>query len=592
MVLISEPAFTVEVFQNEYLEPGQHEVSAVVTVTAPQTLEGLADGGDAAEIIIVDCSASMATPAAKMSCARQAVAAAVDVIGDGVAFAIVAGAERAWQVYPAEGGLAVASRDTRKAAIAAVAGLAAEGSTAMGRWLRLAYELFVSHPARLRHAILLAGSRGEAESLSELDAAIAQCEGIFSCDCRGVGTDWSVSELRRISSALLGTVDIVPDLAGLTAELVSLMETAMSRRVADVSLRLWTPRDGAVRFLKQIAPTVEDLTARRGHAGPQPGDYPAGAWAAGETRDYHLAVRIVPASVGQEMLAARVSLVTKPASGTQIVLGEGLVTVIWTDDATLSSRISEHVAHYTGQSELAQAIQDGLKARASEEWELATAKLGQAIALALHLERADMVKLLAATVQVVDPATGTVRLREGIDAADSMVLDARSNKAMIYRGGEGPGGHAFISYVREDSAEVDRLQHALEMDGVRVWRDTAELYPGEDWRARIRHAITSNALVFIACFSGSSLARQMSYQNEELALAIDQLRLRHPDVPWLIPVRFDDCEIPDYPIGGGRTLKTIQHADLFGEHRAAETARLVTTVLRILGKHPGSPAAT
>jgi hypothetical protein len=37
---------------------------------------------------------------------------------------------------------------------------------------------------------------------------------VFRCDCRGVGTDWKVEELRTISTALLGTVDIVPEPAG------------------------------------------------------------------------------------------------------------------------------------------------------------------------------------------------------------------------------------------------------------------------------------------------------------------------------------------------------------------------------------------
>jgi len=103
-------------------------------------------------------------------------------------------------------------------------------------------------------------------------------------------------------------------------------------------------------------------------------------------------------------------------------------------------------------------------------------------------------------------------------------------------------GHVFISYVREDSDHVDRLQRALQAAGISVWRDTADLWPGKDWRARIRAAVTSNALVFLACFSISSLARTKSYQNEELVLAIEQLRLRPPEDPWLIPVRFDDCQ--------------------------------------------------
>jgi hypothetical protein len=97
----------------------------------------------------------------------------------------------------------------------------------------------------------------------------------------------------------------------------------------------------------------------------------------------------------------------------------------------------------------------------------------------------------------------------------------------------------FVSYAREDSSEADRLQHMLESADVRVWRDTKDLWPGEDWRGMIRRAITGNALVFLACFSSRSVVRDKSYQNEEIMLAIEQLRLRRPDVPWLIPVRFE-----------------------------------------------------
>lgn len=94
-------------------------------------------------------------------------------------------------------------------------------------------------------------------------------------------------------------------------------------------------------------------------------------------------------------------------------------------------------------------------------------------------------------------------------------------------------GHAFISYVREDGEHVDRLQRILEGTGVKVWRDTTNLWPGQDWRAQIRQAISSETLVFLACFSGNSAQRSKTYQNEELLLAIDQIRLRRPDVPWL-----------------------------------------------------------
>jgi hypothetical protein len=144
-------------------------------------------------------------------------------------------------------------------------------------------------------------------------------------------------------------------------------------------------------------------------------------------------------------------------------------------------------------------------------------------------------------------------------------------------------GHAFLSYVPEDAASVDQLQQDLETAGIPVWRDTADVWPGEDWRMKIRRAITYDALVFVACFSVESTARIKSHQNEELILAVDQLRMRRPDVPWLIPVRFDHCLVPDLDLGGGRTLASIQCVDLFGKDRDAAIMRLVSTVRRLLG---------
>ena len=222
----------------------------------------------------------MRSPQTKIAEARAATAAAVDVIRDGVAFAVVAGTDQAQPVFPQDGSLAVADAATRQSAKQAVAGLLPRGGTAIGQWLRLAHAMFASHPASLRHAILLTDGRNEHETPEQLAAAISLCEGVFSCDCRGVGTDWEVAELRRISSALLGTVDIVPDPAGLAADFAAMMETAMGKQVADVSLRVWTPQHATVQFVKQVAPVVEDLTGRRAQSGPQAGDYPTGAWGA------------------------------------------------------------------------------------------------------------------------------------------------------------------------------------------------------------------------------------------------------------------------------------------------------------------------
>jgi hypothetical protein len=417
--------FAVDISQNEYLAEGGDDVNAIITVAAPDT--GPAPAGDTAgaEIIIIDCSGSMRSPRTKIEQARAATAAAVEVIRDGVAFAVIAGTEKAVPIFPLDYGLAIADDQTRYLAKQAVSGVLPRGGTAIGQWLRLARTMFDTHPAALRHAILLTDGQNAHETPEELDEAIRLCEGVFSCDCRGVGTDWEVGELRRISSALLGTVDIVPDPEGLAADFAAMMENAMGKQVADVSLRVWTPQSATVRFMKQVAPAVEDLTGRRTQSGPQAGDYPTGAWGAGESRDYHLCVRVTPAGIGQEMLAARVSLVV----GSDVV-GQGLVRAIWTDDEALSTRINANVAHYTGQAELAQVIQEGLEARKRGDEDTATAKLGRAVALAEQSGNSDTAKLLAKVVDVVDAASGTVHLKKQVDDADEMALDTRSTKTV------------------------------------------------------------------------------------------------------------------------------------------------------------------
>jgi von Willebrand factor type A C-terminal domain/von Willebrand factor type A domain len=442
------PGFTVDIDQNPYLPVGGQEVSAIVTVTA-----GVADtdgdvpapsgygaasavgaAGGSAEIIIVDCSGSMDYPPAKLVAARAATAAAVDVIKDGTWFAIVAGTSTAWPVYPPDGSMVVADERTRAEARQALRELRANGGTAIGQWLRLAHQIFGRSPATLRHAILLTDGKNQHETPEELAAAIGLCEGTFRCDCRGIGTDWVVSELRKISTALLGTVDIVVDPAALAADFQAMARDAMSKQLPDVVLRVWTPQTAALKFVKQVAPAISDLTGRRLASGAQAGDYPTGAWAPGESRDYHVALSVSPAALGQEMLAARVSLVASSAGGQQ-VLGQGLIRVTWTDDEALSARINPHVASYTGQAELAAAIQEGLEANKRGDEELATARLGRAVALAHEAGNEDMARLLANVVDVVDQATGTVRLKKKVDAAAEMALDTRSTKTVRVKKG-------------------------------------------------------------------------------------------------------------------------------------------------------------
>jgi hypothetical protein len=440
--MTSLPDFTVDIDHNPYLPVGGRHVGAVVTVTAdgPADTPPLQPGaaGSSAEIIIVDCSLSMALPRAKIVKARRATAAAVNLIKDGTWFAVISGAGDARPVYPATETMAVADERTREEARRAIAKLKVRSATYMSEWLRLAHRTFQSCPATLRHAILLTDGQN-LEGAGHLEAAITLCEGSFRCDCRGVGTNWQVSELRKISTALLGTVDIVPDPEGLTADFEQMMRGAMSKQLPDVLLRVWTPQQATVQFVKQVAPAIDDLTGRRVPSGAQAGDYPTGAWAPGESRDYHVGIRLTAADVGQEALAARVSLVASSPDG-QHVLGQGLVRATWTEDEELSTRINPQVAHYTGQAELAEAIQEGLAAHRRGDEQTATALLGRAVVLAHQAGNEDTTRLLSKVVDVVDGVSGTVRLKKKVQAVDEMALDTRSVKTVRVTGQAAPRG--------------------------------------------------------------------------------------------------------------------------------------------------------
>jgi len=424
----AQPQFSISVYQNEYLADGAAEVNAIVTVTSSGTPAGPASAR-AAQVVMVDCSGSMDYPPTKMSAARQATRAAIDAIRDGVPFAVVAGTHVARMVFPGTEYLVPADASSRAAAKAAVDRLTAGGGTAIGQWLALADRLFTGHEDAIRHAILLTDGKDEHETAEDLGAAIARCEGRFTCDCRGVGTDWVVAELRRIANGLLGTVDIVADPRGLAADFAAMIEAAMGKAIADVRLRLWSPQGASVKYVKQVAPTVADITAKRMPTGPLAGDYPTGAWGA-ESRDYHVCVSVRPGTVGDEMLAGRASLVMIDGSGQATVLGQGLIKAVWTDDAALSTKINRQVAHYTGQAELADAIQSGLEARKNGDFDTATAKLGRAVQLAAESGNEDTAKLLSKVVDVEDPVTGTVRLKARVEDADEMALDTRSSKTV------------------------------------------------------------------------------------------------------------------------------------------------------------------
>lgn len=416
--------FTAAVYQNEFLPDGGTDVNAIVTVTcAGAGTAGRSGGGAAGEIIIVDTSGSMGPQT--MAAAKQAAQAALAEIVDGTWFAVIAGSDRAMLAYPQVSsgpGLVQMDARTREEARAAIGRFVGSGGTAIGTWLDLAGTLFASVPGvTQKHAILLTDGENR-EQPGALDAAIQRATGVFQCDCRGAGTDWQVEEVRRISQALLGTVDIIPEPSQMKAQFEEMMRSSMARGVSDAQLRVWAPQGAQVLFVRQVSPTVEDLTDRRVVVNPLTGGYPTGAWA-DESRDYHVAVRVAAKAIGQEQLAARVQV----ALGEDVV-AQALVKATWSNNSELTARIDQQVAHYTGQTELASMIQEGLAAKAAGDAATATTKLGRAVQLAAETGNDEATSKLRKVVDIDDEKEGTVRLKAAVEKADEMALDTASTK--------------------------------------------------------------------------------------------------------------------------------------------------------------------
>jgi hypothetical protein len=416
--------FSAAVYQNEFLPDGGTDVHAIVTVTCTGAgTAGQSGSGDAGEIVIVDTSGSMGADGIRA--AQFAAQAALDQILDGVWFAVISGNDRAALAFPPSPEPVMVRMDqfTRQAAKDAVARFYADGGTAMGTWLRLAARVFATVPSlSQKHAILLTDGENQHESPEQLTATIQAVTGQFQCDCRGVGVAWQVDEVRRIATALLGSVDIIPAPELMAAEFAKLIQQSMSKGVSGADMRVWAPQGAQVLFVRQVAPTVDDLTARRKEVNALTGAYPTGAWG-DESRDYHVAVRLAAKAVGQEQLAARVQL----GIGDQVV-AQGLVKALWSADEALTTRISPEVAHYTGQTELADAIQEGLAAKAVGDTATATTKLGRAVQLAAQTGNEEATSRLRKVVEIDDQDTGTVRLKRSVEKADEMALDTASTK--------------------------------------------------------------------------------------------------------------------------------------------------------------------
>lgn len=114
----------------------------------------------------------------------------------------------------------------------------------------------------------------------------------------------------------------------------------------------------------------------------------------------------------------------------------------------------------------------------------------------------------------------------------------------------------FLCYAREDEDQVKELYRNLQNSGFKPWMDKVDLVGGERWRLIIQDTIPKCEF-FVACLSKNSKDKR-GFLQREISIALDVLRERLEKDIYIIPLRLEECEVPE-------SLSPHQWVDYFRE---------------------------
>lgn len=112
----------------------------------------------------------------------------------------------------------------------------------------------------------------------------------------------------------------------------------------------------------------------------------------------------------------------------------------------------------------------------------------------------------------------------------------------------------FLCHANEDKEKVVEVYSWLKEMGYTPWLDKIDLLPGQIWEQVIPKVIRQSSYIFIF-FSETSVSKR-GYVQKEFSLALDVLDTIPENQLFIIPIRLDDCDIPE-------KFKKLQYCDLF-----------------------------
>ncbi|GCE62260.1 SUMF1/EgtB/PvdO family nonheme iron enzyme [Microcystis aeruginosa] len=143
----------------------------------------------------------------------------------------------------------------------------------------------------------------------------------------------------------------------------------------------------------------------------------------------------------------------------------------------------------------------------------------------------------------------------------------------------------FLAHASEDKPAVLALYDRLKQAGYKPWLDKKDLIPGQIWRDEIPKAIKASQ-IFLACLSGKS-ANKQGYIQRELRIALDTLGEMLPGTIFFIPMRLEECEIPDLRMSEvGLNLRDIHRLDYWEEDGFEQLERAIGYQFKLEPEEP------
>ncbi|RPH88047.1 MAG: TIR domain-containing protein [Chroococcales cyanobacterium metabat2.561] len=146
----------------------------------------------------------------------------------------------------------------------------------------------------------------------------------------------------------------------------------------------------------------------------------------------------------------------------------------------------------------------------------------------------------------------------------------------------------FLAHATEDKPAVLALYERLKQAGYKPWLDKKDLIPGQIWRDEIPKAIKASQ-IFLACLSAKS-ANKQGYIQRELRIALDTLGQMLLGTIFFIPMRLEECEIPDLRLAEvGLNLRDIHRLDYWEEDGFEQLERAITYQFKLEPEEPIQP---